>query len=77
MHRISRSITLLDISEFDNLLIGGENTVSDKVVLKIYGLSNAFCENLNRKLFLKITNAIIEVSDKTRSQKKKMYSVRG
>lgn len=65
---ISQSIALLDIREFDNLFIGGENDNSDKVVLKIYGFSNAFCEDIKKKLFSEITNAIIAVSDKTRSQ---------
>lgn len=65
---ISHSIALLDIKEFDNLYVGGEKGNQDKVVIKIYGFSNAFSEEIKKKLFLEITNAFISVSDKTRLQ---------
>ncbi|KAJ49984.1 phenylpyruvate tautomerase PptA (4-oxalocrotonate tautomerase family) [Clostridium tetanomorphum] len=66
---ISHSIALLDIKEFDSLYVGGEKGSKDKVVIKIYGFSNAFSEEIKKKLFLEITNAFISVSDKTRLQK--------
>ncbi|AGY75927.1 hypothetical protein [Clostridium autoethanogenum] len=65
---ISHSIALLNIKEFDNLYLGGEKGSQDKVVIKIYGFSNAFSEEIKKKLFLEITNAFISVSDKTRLQ---------
>lgn len=65
---ISRSIALLDIKEFDSLYVGGENSNQDKVIIKIFGFSNAFSEEIKKKLFLEITNAFIAVSDKTRLQ---------
>ncbi|PJI07821.1 MULTISPECIES: hypothetical protein [Clostridium] len=66
---ISHSIALLDIKEFDSLYVGGERGNQDKVVIKIYGFSNAYSEEIKKKLFLQITNAFISVSDKTRLQK--------
>ena len=68
---ISHSIALIDIKEFDSLYVGGEKGNQDKVVIKIYGFSNAFSEEIKKKLFLEITNAFISVSDKTRLQKGK------
>lgn len=65
---ISHSIALLDIKEFDSLYVGGEKGNHDKVVIKIYGFSNAFSEEVKKNLFLEITNAFISVSDKTRLQ---------
>jgi hypothetical protein len=62
----SRSIALPGIKEFDSLYVGGEKSNQDKVVVKIYGFSNVFNEEINKKLFLEITNAFIAVSDKTR-----------
>lgn len=68
-NHISHSIALMDIKEFDSLYVGGEKGNQDKVVIKIYGFSNAFSEEIKKKLFLEITNAFISVSDKTRLQK--------
>jgi phenylpyruvate tautomerase PptA (4-oxalocrotonate tautomerase family) len=65
---ISRSIALLDIKEFDSLYVGGEKSNQDKVIIKIYGFSNAFNEEIKKKLFLEVTNIFISVSDKTRLQ---------
>lgn len=66
---ISHSIALMDIKEFDSLYVGGEKGNQDKVVIKIYGFSNALSEEMKKKLFSEITNAFISVSDKTRLQK--------
>ncbi|MGE5628060.1 MAG: tautomerase family protein [Solirubrobacterales bacterium] len=65
---ISNSIALLEIKEFDNLYVGGETGNQDKVVIKIYAFSNAFSEEIKKKLFLDISNVFISVSDKTRLQ---------
>lgn len=65
---ISRSLALLDIKEFDGLYVGGEKGNQDKVIIKIYGFSNAFNEEMKKKLFSEITNAFITVNEKTRLQ---------
>lgn len=65
---ISRSLAILDIKEFDSLYVGGEKSNQDKVIIKIYGFSNAYTEDIKKKLFLEITNAFIALSDKTRLQ---------
>lgn len=65
---ISRSIALLDIKEFESLYVGGEKSNQDKVVIKIYGFSDAFNEEIKKKLFLEITNAFIDINEKTRLQ---------
>ena len=66
---LSHSIALLDIKEFDSLYVGGEKSNKDKVVIKIYGFSNAFSEETKKKLFSEITNVFIDLSDETRLQK--------
>lgn len=65
---ISRSIALLDMREFDSLYVGGETNNQDKVVVKIYGFSNAFDEEIKKKLYSEITNTFIDISEKTRLQ---------
>lgn len=65
---ISNSIALIDIKEFQNLYVGGEKNYKDKVIVKIYGFSKAFTEEIKKNLFLEIRNAFISVSDKTQLQ---------
>lgn len=67
-NQISRSIALLEIREFDSVYVGGEKSNQDKVVVKIYGIKNAFNEEIKKKLLLDISNAFISVIDKTRLQ---------
>ncbi|AZO93650.1 hypothetical protein [Halocella sp. SP3-1] len=65
---ISRSIALLDIKEFGCLYVGGERSKQDKILVKIYAFSNAFNDKSKKKLFSDITNALISINDKIKSQ---------
>ncbi|MCI1931069.1 MAG: hypothetical protein LKJ13_05185 [Clostridia bacterium] len=67
-NHISNSLALIDVKEFDNLYVGGEKSKQDKAVIKIYGFSDAFNEEIKKKLFNKITNAFISVSEKAQLQ---------
>lgn len=65
---ISKSIALLDIKEFENLYVGGEKGNQEKILVKIYAFSNAYNEESKIKLFADITNAILSINDRVRSQ---------
>lgn len=65
---MSRSIALLEIKEFDCLYVGGEKGDKEKILIKIYSFSNAFDEESKKKIFSDITEMLISISDKVRSQ---------
>lgn len=65
---ISRSIALVDFKEFDNLYIGGDVSTQERIVVKIYGFSDAFDEDAKKKLFENITNSLMEINETIRLQ---------
>jgi len=65
---ISRSIALLDIKEFENLYVGGEKGIQEKVLVKIYAFSNAYTDESKMKLYSDITNSILSINDKVKAQ---------